>query len=107
MLAADQMALPKTLEDRIDDHDAQIAELRDRMNSIDISVSGITLKMTDMHAENRIRSEHLERMFVDGLNKLTAAVQRLGSVRGWIGWAIVTASSAGVAAVIAHFSVHS
>lgn len=40
------------------------------------------------------------------MSLILAAVQKLSSVRGWVGWAVVTATSAGVATILSHLAIN-
>lgn len=80
---------------------------------LDQKVTDLASKMAEYNGENRSRAETQERAFQGGFRLLSekidatsGLVSRLGSVRGWAGWAIVTATSAGVASIVSHFWMH-
>lgn len=80
---------------------------------LDQKVTDLASKMAEYNGENRSRSETQERAFQGGfrllsekIDTISNQVSRLGSVRGWAGWAIVTATSAGVASIVSHFWMH-
>lgn len=82
-------------------------------NRLDQKVTDLASKMAEYNGENRSRSETQERAFQGGfrllsekIDTISNQVSRLGSVRGWAGWAIVTATSAGVASIVSHFWMH-
>ncbi|GAN65691.1 hypothetical protein [Acetobacter orientalis] len=105
---------------RLDDHNQRIAALESGQATLEAgqvrleqSVTTLTTKMAEYNGENRSRAEAQKQTFEDGINALGASldglakrIDRLGSVRGWAGWAIVTSASAGVATLVSHFWMH-
>ena len=105
---------------RLDDHESRLivlekghATLEAGQTRLDQKVTDLASKMAEYNGENRSRSETQERSVAKGfegimkkIDEIQGQVARLGSIRGWIGWAIVTATSAGVATIASHFWIH-
>ncbi|GBR56541.1 hypothetical protein [Gluconobacter sphaericus] len=94
-------------------HTGDIADLKSSLDQTQKTLAAMSEKQAEFHGENRARSEHQERTSREAAEKTQSAVKsladqvaRLGSVRGWVGWAVVTATSAGVATVISHLAIH-
>ncbi|CAI9119529.1 hypothetical protein [Brytella acorum] len=97
----------------IAEHSGDIAILKSGQALLQSSVTAMSAKQAEFHGENRARADTQERLSREEALKTQGAIQslseqikRLGSVRGWVGWAIVTATSAGVATIMSHLAVH-
>ncbi|MGO2958373.1 MAG: hypothetical protein ACTIDN_04970 [Acetobacter sp.] len=107
------MPEPISYMDRADDHERRISALENGQAALEQGQVRLEQKMAEYNGENRSRAETQERAFQGGFRLLSEKidatsdlVSRLGSVRGWAGWAIVTATSAGVASIVSHFWMH-
>lgn len=106
-------AAPPCADTRAEDHERRISALEDGQAALERGQTRLEQKMAEYNGENRSRAETQERAFQGGFRLLSEKidvisnqVERLGSVRGWAGWAIVTATSAGVASIVSHFWMH-
>lgn len=98
---------------RLDDCERRITVLETGHVTLDRKVTDLASKMAEYNGENRSRAEAQERTAAKGfesimkkIDQISSQVKNLGSVRGWVGWAIVTATSAGVASIVSHFWMH-
>ena len=97
----------------IAEHTGDIAILKNGLAQTQTTLAAMSAKQAEFHGENRARADSQEKLSRTEAEKTQGAIQslsdqiaRLGSVRGWIGWSIVTATSAGVATVMSHLAVH-
>jgi len=90
--------------ERLDDHERRLANVEGKLNTIEA-------RMVEMHAENRVRADEREQRHRADAASTREAIERVGkrldgalSWRSVVGWAVVTASSAGVATAAAHLT---
>lgn len=95
--------------ERLDDHERRLIALEQSDLRMEAKLTDIQTRMAEMHSENRSVSDEREKRTREDSRETRAAVERIArridtivSWRSVIGWAVVTASSAGVATAIAH-----
>lgn len=89
------------VDQRLDEHERRLNDLENGQARIETSLNGMSSKMSEMHGENRVRSEHLERT-VGGMSD---QLRGLASMRGWAKWAFVIGGSSFAGSVLSHFAV--
>ncbi len=89
-------------DSRIDDHERRLTDLERGQTRIEAGQAALSNKISEMHGENRVRSEHLER----SVDSMSDQLRSLASVRGWAKWAFVIGSSSFAGSLLSHFAVH-
>ncbi|MBB2172887.1 hypothetical protein [Gluconacetobacter asukensis] len=85
---------------RLEDHERRLTDLERGQTRIEAGQRDLSNKMSEMHGENRIRAEHLDRTVGVMSDQLSA----LASMRGWAKWAFVIGGSSFAGSVLSHFA---
>jgi|GEM_PF-6575357 len=99
--------IPLTVNQRLDDHERRLVDVEARSVRIEQGQTAMSEKISELHGENRARAEHSEKAMERGFEMLKSEVSRINSkltLRASVGWAVVTASSAGVATLLTHLT---